>query len=112
MGLSSPSGAVDAVPLGPQRRLRPVRQVELAEDPRQVRLDGLLADLQAAGDQLVRQALDERVEHLALTRREARQRVRLGAGGENGARGARIEWRLAARGRPDALRDLLRGDVL
>src|SRR4051794_3320899 len=47
----------EPVALGPERRLRAVGHAELAEDPRQVRLDGLLADLQAAGDQLVRQAL-------------------------------------------------------
>ena len=61
------------VALGPQRGLRAVGHAELAEDPRQVRLDGLLADLQPAGDQLVRQALDEQREHLALARGRARR---------------------------------------
>ena len=62
MGLSSPWSSVrpgaQAVALGPQRRLGAVGDAELAEDPRQVRLDRLLADLQPARDQLVRQALD------------------------------------------------------
>src|SRR3954447_1954266 len=107
MGLSSPSGAVDAVPLGPQRRLRPVRHVELAEDPRKVRLDGLLADLQAAGDELVRQSLDQQAEHLALALREAREWIGRRARVEHGAGGARIEQRLAPRRRANALGDVL-----
>src|SRR3954453_3939998 len=101
MGLSSPSGAVDAVPLGPQRRLRPVRHVELAEDPGEVRLDRLLADLQAAGDELVRQSLDEQAENLALALREALERIGRRARFEHRAGGARVERGLAPRRRAD-----------
>ena len=78
------------VALGPQRRLRAVGHVELAEDPRQVRLDGLLADLQAARDQLVRQALDEQ-------RRAPRARARRGRRAGR-ARSARSRTVRAARG--------------
>ena len=95
--------------LGPQRGLGAVGDVDGAEDARQVRLDRLLADLEAAGDELVRQPLDEQLEDLALAGGEA---VGLGARGEDGARGAGVERGLAAGGRADALRDLVRGGVL
>ena len=44
------------VALSPERGLRAVGHAELAEDAREVRLDGLLADLQPPRDELVRQS--------------------------------------------------------
>src|SRR5436190_23504328 len=98
----------DAVALGPQRRLRAVGDAELAEDPRQVRLHGLLADLQAPGDQLVGEPVDEQLQDLALALRERRERVRGRARIQDGARGTGVERRLAARRGADALDDVLR----
>src|SRR3954466_4894616 len=100
MGLWSDSGLrfpAEAMALGPQRRLRAVGDVELAEDPREVRLHRLVADLQPARDELVREPLDEEREHLALALGEAGQRVGLGARGEDRPRRPRVERRLAAR---------------
>ena len=102
MGPSSHDGpSREAVALGPQRRLGAVGDVERAEDPREVGLDGLLADLEPAGDELVRQALDEQREHLALA---GGQPAGVGRGprDEHRARRARVERRLAPRGRADA----------
>src|SRR5262249_11908376 len=92
--------------LGPQRGLRAVGHAERAEDRGQVRLDRLLADLQAPRDQLVGQALDQQVQDLRLTRRQLGGRVGLGPRGEDRARRAWVQRRLAARRRPDALGDL------
>src|SRR5436190_364557 len=115
MGLWSDSGlrfSAKAVALGPQGRLRAVGHVELAEDPREVRLHRLVADLQLARDELVGQSLDEQGEHLALALGQPGERVGLGARREDGARRARVQRRLAARGGADALGDLVGGGVL
>ena len=95
-----------AVPLGPQRRLGAVGDAELAEDPREVRLDGLLADLEPARDQLVRQPLDEqRRAPRARGRRAPRAGRAADACVEDRAGGARVERGLAARRGADALGD-------
>ena len=104
--------SAESLALGPERGLRAVGHVELAEDPGQVRLDGLLADLEPAGDQLVRQTLDEQDEDLLLARGQAGERVWLGAGAEDRARGARVERRFAAGRGADPLRDVLGRRVL
>ena len=83
-----------------------------AEDAREVRLDGLLADVQAAGDELVRQALDHQGQHLALARRQIARGVRAHGRRQQGARGARVQRRLAAGGRADAALELRRRRVL
>src|SRR4051812_10765226 len=101
-----------AVALGPQRGLGAVGDVELAEDPRQVRLHRLVADLQLAGDELVGQALDEQREHFALALGQPGERIGLGAGREDRPRRARVERRLAAGGGADAVGDVVGGGVL
>ena len=50
-------------------------QAELGEDGRDVLLDAALAELELAADRLVRAALGDQREHLALARAERRQRA-------------------------------------
>ena len=54
----------------PDGGLRAVVHADGAEDAGEVGLDGLLADVQPARDQLVGQALHDQGEHLALARRQ------------------------------------------
>src|SRR5262249_11814293 len=56
---------------GEERELETVRHAELAEDLRQVVLDGLLAQREALRDFLVRQAAADRADDLQLARRQA-----------------------------------------
>ena len=80
------------VTLRPQRRRRPVRDPDRAEDRGQVRLDGALADAEAAGDLLVGQPLTHQLEHLALAGGEvAAGRAAAGAGREQLPRHPRVE---------------------
>ena len=102
----------DPVPLGPERGLGAIGDVELAKDPREVGLHGLLADLEAPCDQLVGQAGDEQFEHLALARGERGERVRRGARIQHGAGGTRVQRRFAARRSADARDDVLGRCVL
>src|SRR4051812_34269004 len=112
-GSALPLGArPEPVALGPEGRLRAIGHADLAEDPRQVRLHRLLGDLEAPRDQLVRQPLEQQPEDLALARGQLLERIGLRARGENRARGAGVERRLAARGGADALGDLVGLDVL
>src|SRR3712207_612414 len=53
-------------PLDPERGLRAIGDADGLEDARDVRLDGLLRDAEAARDELVGQPLAEQLEHLAL----------------------------------------------
>src|SRR5205085_12245763 len=55
---------------GMNGRLRPRLHAELVEDVLDVRLDGLLAEVQLAGDLLVGLALGELVEHIKLALRQ------------------------------------------
>src|SRR3954452_8141899 len=100
-------GADEPVALGPERGLRAVRDADRAEDVRQVRLHGLLADAQAHGDQLVgHPAADERQDG-ALALGQAGVGAVGGAGGEQLARGARVERSVALGGGADAAEELL-----
>src|SRR4051812_50140625 len=62
-----------------------------------MRLDGLLADPEVAGDLLVGLAASQRGEDLALARRELGGGALLGARGEHGRRGLGRQRRLACR---------------
>src|SRR3954464_633446 len=101
--VATASRPADAVALGPERGLRAVGDIELPEDPRQVRFDRLLADLEPARDQLVWQALGQRPEHLALALGETGERVGLRAGAQHRARRARVQRGLTARRGADPL---------
>src|SRR5829696_8785479 len=57
-------------PLRFDHRLEPARDPELAQDVRDMALDGARADSQTALDQLVRQALAEQGEHFDLPTRQ------------------------------------------
>ena len=67
-------GPTDPVPLGPQRRLRPIGDADRPEDAREMGLDRLLADRELARDQLVREAAGDEREHFALALREVVER--------------------------------------
>src|SRR5688572_2077264 len=97
----------EPVPLGPQRSLRPVGDPDRAEDARQVRLHGLLADRELARDQLVRKAARHHPQYLALTFRELVERRSRDTVLKQSAPGARIERRLAPRSRADRPRELV-----
>src|SRR5205814_2157549 len=56
--------------VGVQRHLGPVGELELPEDVRDVRLDRPLADLELPADLLVRPAVGDEQQYLALARRE------------------------------------------
>ena len=56
-----------SVAYGPDRRLRPIVDADLAEDVLDVLLDGLIADVEHLGDLLVRQSLGHLPQHVALT---------------------------------------------
>ena len=75
-----PRRAQTRLSLGPERGLRSVGHADLLEDAGEVRLHGLLADPELARDQLVRQALRDAAQHLALALAQlgalARRRVR------------------------------------
>src|SRR3954447_15444561 len=60
---------------GEDRRLYPVPEAELRQDAADVRLDGLLADVEAAGDLPVAATAGDQFEHLALPRGQALQRI-------------------------------------
>src|SRR6266540_4239083 len=51
------------------------RQAQLPEDARDVLLDRAWGDDEALGDRLVRPSLRDELEHLALARRERRERI-------------------------------------
>src|SRR4051794_2038060 len=100
----------DAVAVRPERGLSAVGHADLLEHPREVRLDRLLADLETAGDQLVRQPGGDELEHLALALAEvvgARLATRLSARAQHGARRLRRQRRLAARRGADAAVELV-----
>src|SRR5205823_10329243 len=99
-------GPTDAVALGPERGLRAVADADPLEDVREVGLDGLLADLQAARDQLVRQARADQAQHLELAVGEATGALG-GARGQHLGGDLRRKRRLAARRGPDAAIELL-----
>ncbi len=61
---------------------------------------------------LVRQALHEEAEHLALPGRERAHAVWFGAGPQHGGGGARIEWGFTAGGGADGVGHLVGVDVL
>ena len=100
--------ADDVVALRPQRGLRAVGDPEHAEHAREVRLDGLLGDLQPAGDQLVGQPVADEGEDVELALgelllgraarggRRAAPRAASGASGDCAA-GRRSGCRAAAR---------------
>src|SRR3954453_1215776 len=105
-------GADEPVALGPERRLGAIGHADRAEDVRQVRLDGLLADAQAHRDELVRHpAADERKPG-ALALREPRVGTVRRAGGEQLARRAGVERRVALGRGADAAEELLGLGVL
>src|SRR5215207_10870419 len=83
-GPVSRSVAQGARPLGPQGRLRAVGHPDALEEVREVTLHGLLADAPAARDLLVREALEDQGEHLALTSGERHLGWTLPAVGEQG----------------------------
>ena len=81
---------------------------------REVRLDGLLADPELAGDQLVRQALRDAASSTSRSRSVSSTAAARGAarGAQHGARRLRVERRLAPRGGADAADQLVGLGVL
>jgi hypothetical protein len=98
--------------LGPQGGLRAVGDADLREHLGQVCLDGLLADLQPTGDELVREALPDQREHLALAGAELDRGAHLRSLGDHLVRGARGQRRLAPGSGADAADDLVGVGVL
>jgi hypothetical protein len=74
-----------------------------------VRLHRLLADPETAGDELVREALEQEAEDLALPVGQRHERIGRRPGREQGARRARCARRAAGRGGADAVDHLGRG---
>src|SRR3546814_6506907 len=64
----------------PDRRLRPVGCIDLAQQALHVDLDGAFGDVQPIGDHLVRGALDQALQNLALSLGKV-----LGAAGRRGS---------------------------
>src|SRR3954453_6822048 len=60
----------EVVTLCPQRGLGPIGDADLSENAREVRLDGLLADLELACDQLVGKSLGHEPQDFLLARAE------------------------------------------
>src|SRR5947209_8015928 len=83
--------ASDALALRPERGLGAVGHADLAEDAGQMGLDRLLADLQTAGDELVREPLEQEGEDLQLAAGEFPEGIGLGAGVEDRPGRARVE---------------------
>src|SRR5215218_6114235 len=100
------------MPLRPEGGLGPVAHPDPLEDPREVRLDGPLAYLEAPRDDLVGQPLRHHHQHLLLAWRQLDRRTRLAPLGEQLARGSRRKRRLAGRGGVYAAQELLRLRVL
>src|SRR3954452_15136825 len=110
--VATASRPADAVALGPERGLRAVADAELPEDPRQVRFDRLLADLQAPCDQLVRQTRGQKLQVVGLAVRDGGERVGCRTRIQLVPRAPRDERRLAARRSADAGHHVLRRRVL
>ena len=79
------------------------RHAELAEDARDVLLDGVRRDDELLGDALVRAALGHQLEHLALARREGVERIVAAAAAEHVRDDGRVEHRPAGRDALDGI---------
>src|SRR5678816_2301925 len=100
--LSPSSAALQPALPGIYRGLSAVIDAQLGQNVADVRLDGLLADTQALGNQLVAQALGEQTEHFvfALTQRFEQLRAGRRAVAQRFHQmtgNARMQYRLAAR---------------
>ena len=63
---SSDRSVIDAVPQGIDCGLRAIGKAELGQDAGHVRLHGLLADVQSAGNVAIGLSVRDRVEHVEL----------------------------------------------
>ena len=81
----------------------PPADAELGEDAGDVLLDRVRGDDELLGDALVRAALGHQLEHLALARREAVERVVAAAPAEHVGDDRRVEHRAAGGDAPDGV---------
>src|SRR3954451_17941792 len=109
------SGVHEALVGRPQGRLGPRAEAELAEDVRDVRACGSLADVELGGDLLVGSTGAQQREDLELARCEACPELLARAHSERRHQApcdGGVESQLTAVGGPDALRDLVGVRVL
>src|SRR3954469_7385107 len=109
------SGVHEPLVRRPQGRLGPGAEAELAEDVRDVRACGSLADVELGGDLLVRSAGAQQRKDLELARREARLQVLARAHSERRPQApchGGVESQLTAVSPPNAVGDLVGVGVL